>query len=158
MKGGVYFVKSGDVVKIGFSINVMQRLTGIETHCPTAVELIGLIPGGRREERQVHRQFRHLRVHGEWFRLVPPLTDFIAALPTPPPARARRPYARDSPVRDDGQTERTAITVEAVEDVIFAFRDRVKAKGLNQRMLLLGWIENYVAGRRPDDEESDRAD
>lgn len=66
------------------------------------------------------------------------------------PAVAKRPYSRDIPMKGPSQEKRRAITVEAPFALVKAFRDRVKAQNLNQRMLLLRWIRNWTAGRRPD--------
>lgn len=72
--GLVYFVRHGDVVKIGTTQDLTQRLTAIPYD-----ELLATIPGGPDVEGQWHRRFAHLRTRGEWFRDAPELRDAIAA-------------------------------------------------------------------------------
>lgn len=82
---GVYFVQSGDAIKIGTSINVRRRLVSLQTPYPPI--LLAVAAGGRTEEQELHRTFRHLHIHGEWFRAEPELLDYIASLdPKPTPS------------------------------------------------------------------------
>lgn len=66
--GRVYFIKSGDLVKIGYTTNVDRRLRGLQTGSPHKLEILLTHPGSRRDEQLCHEQFAHLRVQGEWFR------------------------------------------------------------------------------------------
>lgn len=68
------------------------------------------------------------------------------------PAMSKRPYSREFAVKGPAQEKRRAISVEASFALVKAFRDRVKAQGLNQRQLLLRWIRNWTEGRRPDED------
>jgi hypothetical protein len=77
---GVYFVRSGDAVKIGMSKDVPRRLRTLRTMSPLSLELLGVVPGGRDEEAQLHREWASLRLHGEWFRASPELIGRIAGL------------------------------------------------------------------------------
>lgn len=58
----VYFARLGDLVKIGISVDPRQRASDLNA------ELVRVERGGRRRERELHRQFVDLRVVGEWFR------------------------------------------------------------------------------------------
>ena len=73
----VYFAKSGDYIKIGYSANPAQRaqsITRLATR-PAAikykdpVELIGWVPGNMWREGVYHAQHIDRRVAGEWFSL-----------------------------------------------------------------------------------------
>lgn len=77
---GVYFIRSGEAVKIGVSINVPLRTTVLATGSPWPVDLLAVMPGDRAAEKRLHRRFAHLRLKGEWFRAEPELLDFIATL------------------------------------------------------------------------------
>ena len=55
----VYYVRTGDHVKIGYSVNLAQRLTALRLH-PDAV--LATEPGGRELERQRHLEFADERV------------------------------------------------------------------------------------------------
>lgn len=76
--GFVYFARSGEVVKIGFSKSVPKRLKGISTACPNEIEIIKIIPGTNQTERYFHTHFSAYRQKGEWFRLEGDLAAFLA--------------------------------------------------------------------------------
>lgn len=80
---GVYFVRHGEFIKIGCSVDVRRRFTVLQQGFPTALEPLGFIRCDMFEsehglENQIHRQFLKLRHHGEWFRDDPELRAFIA--------------------------------------------------------------------------------
>lgn len=58
----VYYVRLNDLVKIGTTINIGQRLTSIFVSGIMAIEF-----GTYDVEQQRHRQFAHIRRRGEWF-------------------------------------------------------------------------------------------
>jgi hypothetical protein len=64
----VYFIRGGDLIKIGTSANPAGRLREMQTGNAMELSLIGTFQGGRRQERELHMRFAHLRVRGEWFR------------------------------------------------------------------------------------------
>jgi Meiotically up-regulated gene 113 len=78
-----YFIQheEGGPIKIGMSSDPEERLRGINinSHDPR-YKLLGVMPGGRTQEKNLHIQFRHIRVHGEWFLPEPELLDYIANL------------------------------------------------------------------------------
>jgi hypothetical protein len=63
----VYVIQCGDMVKIGYSRNVGQRLAQIRTSNPGAVRLVATLPGGAAEEKALHQRFAEFRSNGEWF-------------------------------------------------------------------------------------------
>lgn len=71
----VYYMRLGDLVKIGTSTNLRSRRNTINPQEVMAVE-----KGGRDHEQGRHQEFKELRVHGEWFRLEEPLVSHIAKL------------------------------------------------------------------------------
>lgn len=71
----VYYLRFGDRVKIGYSSNLANRLKAIPHD-----ELLITEPGTYALEAARHRQFRELRLTGEWFDNVEPLAGHIAAL------------------------------------------------------------------------------
>lgn len=73
--GVVYYIRFGDRVKIGTTVNLPQRLTSIPYD-----EVMATEPGGPRVERQRHKQFARCRLTGEWFGLSPELRRHIGAL------------------------------------------------------------------------------
>ena len=64
----IYFIRSGDAIKIGHSKNdVKGRLSAIKLHSPHETELLGIVLGGRSEEKEIHSLFSRHRIRGEWF-------------------------------------------------------------------------------------------
>jgi hypothetical protein len=64
----VYFVKSGKHFKIGYSDDVPRRLSQLRTGCAESLDLLAVIPGPMRLEKQLHELLRDYRAQGEWFR------------------------------------------------------------------------------------------
>lgn len=59
----VYVAAFGDRLKIGVSVNPEQRCSSFH-----ADQILGIIPGGRALERELHAEFRTCQISGEWFR------------------------------------------------------------------------------------------
>jgi hypothetical protein len=76
----VYFVRTSDFIKIGFTTNLPQRLESLPFGTPHEVTLLHDMPGSFDFEVDMHRKFKHLRVKGEWFRAEQELLDFIEEL------------------------------------------------------------------------------
>lgn len=66
----VYFVRSGarGNIKVGYTINLFERLRGLKTGSPESVHVVLALPGTRRQEQHVHGALHHARVVGEWFK------------------------------------------------------------------------------------------
>lgn len=68
--GFVYFIRSGDRVKIGFTTHdPRERLRELQTGNPTRLELLGAAWASMHAEQQLHRRYAAQRVGGEWFDL-----------------------------------------------------------------------------------------
>lgn len=81
-KLGVYFIQTEGFIKIGYAINVRRRFRQLAMSVPFDLELLAVIAcpdvrEAKETERTLHRRFKAQRVRGEWFRLIPPLTEFI---------------------------------------------------------------------------------
>lgn len=93
-QGVVYFIRSGDEVKIGKTIDIHQRLTAIRALTLSDTELLATEPGYTRRERALHDRFATYRTHHEWFALKPKLVTYINGLREAagmPSVKARRP-------------------------------------------------------------------
>lgn len=75
--GSVYFIASGDRVKIGFTVNVGKRLAHMQIGSAEPLTLLQSIPGSWADERSFHARFDHYRIGGEWFRLEGELAEFL---------------------------------------------------------------------------------
>ncbi len=67
----IYFVQEKGLfrsrVKIGFTDNVKNRLSGLRVSSPSILKLILLLPGTTQDEIGYHERFASYRIHGEWF-------------------------------------------------------------------------------------------
>lgn len=81
--GGVYFVKGGERVKIGYSVNIRSRINELQTGSSIRIEFVAAIAGASQDdEKDLHEEFAEYRVHGEWFEYGPRLAQFIALVRT----------------------------------------------------------------------------
>ncbi len=65
----IYFMRSGDMVKIGLTGDIERRVRAIQASSPLPVDLLATVPGGLSKEWELHSRFSAHRQHGEWFRL-----------------------------------------------------------------------------------------
>lgn len=56
-----------NTVKIGRTTNLGQRLAAIQRMSPIPLSILWTHPGGASLEASLHRHFKPLRSHGEWF-------------------------------------------------------------------------------------------
>ena len=74
----VYFLQTeSGSIKIGSANNPENRLKIFQNGSVEYLKLLGTMPGGLIREKEIQRQFRHLRIKGEWFSSEPELIDFI---------------------------------------------------------------------------------
>lgn len=92
--GYVYFIQSGGRVKIGFSTDVINRLSNLKVGNPIGAKLVAAIPGTEDTEAYFHKMFNAYREQGEWFLIDGLLKDMLKTMPTSvtlPERKARRP-------------------------------------------------------------------
>ena len=77
--GVVYFVrtKGADLMKIGYSTSLDNRLKALQTSSPFPLFLFAKMPGDESIESKIHQEFSHLRMTGEWFRIDGELVKYI---------------------------------------------------------------------------------
>ncbi len=75
----IYFIRRGEFVKIGVTINVLNRVKTLQNASVEPVTLLGVMVGGKREERALHQRFHAKRIRGEWFKIDDEITDFVTA-------------------------------------------------------------------------------
>jgi len=75
--GFVYYLRVGERVKIGYSVDVKRRMRAY----PPGSELLAVEPGDRELETKRHRQFSGSRTDGrEWFRPTPDIFELTAEI------------------------------------------------------------------------------
>lgn len=72
-----YFLRGGDVVKIGLTRDVRRRMQQLQVACPHRLEFLGAICTDSAGEREFHRMFAKERATGEWFRATDALLSIV---------------------------------------------------------------------------------
>jgi hypothetical protein len=78
----IYFIRGtiSKNIKIGQTVgSIATRFAGWQSS--DILECLTTIPGGQKEEKELHLRFEHLSSHGEWFFPSPELLDYINSLP-----------------------------------------------------------------------------
>lgn len=89
MSGFIYSIGDGSgLVKIGWSVDPIKRLAFLKTSSPLDLKLVGIIPGTREQEREIHTLLRPWRVRREWFRYAGAVAEFVKRMQ--PPVRVLR--------------------------------------------------------------------
>lgn len=77
----VYFLRAGEFIKIGKATgDPLSRVSQLKTGCPFPIEVVATMPGGYREEGDLHNRFQHIRAHGEWFHATLELCAYIETI------------------------------------------------------------------------------
>ena len=83
-KNKVYFIRSVNKneeeygpIKIGMSNNPKKRLNSIQTGNPNKLKIVKMISGGRKKEKELHKQFKKSCLNGEWFNPTKELLNLI---------------------------------------------------------------------------------
>lgn len=124
--GNVYFMRRADnvgPVKIGCSAQPLDRLDQMQAWSPEPLTIVTSAPASFRTEQRLHRQFDHLRLHGEWFEAAQPLLALIsrvAATGKIPPAPSNDRSQRMARMYQDGQT------LQQIGDQFNITRERVR--------------------------------
>ena len=77
----IYFVQAAGLgfIKIGFVqfYTAAERVQELQIVSPVDLNLLKVVAGTRRTEKELHQQFASARVRGEWFKPVPELLALI---------------------------------------------------------------------------------
>lgn len=80
----MYFVQTDPPegpVKIGFTTRKVDiRVSEGQTFSHTKLHILAETLGTLADEAQLHKRFKHLRVHGEWFTYGEPIQDLVQFL------------------------------------------------------------------------------
>lgn len=80
-RGFVYFIGTGEFVKIGFSTNFKRRLSDLQRGLPYKLEVYATVVGSIYDERELHWKFSDHRTDcGEWFRYADEIKAYVAEL------------------------------------------------------------------------------
>jgi hypothetical protein len=89
----VYMIRAGDdgPVKIGHAKNPFARRANLQGGSSQKLILLGLLPGSKPEEQELHRRFASDRISGEWFRFN---LAMLVGIEPPPTCGRERPVHR----------------------------------------------------------------
>ena len=88
-EGVVYFVRCGEFVKIGRTrAGVGSRTKAFAVGCPYDFSLEARVYGDAGLEKDLHEIFAEQRHRGEWFRVIGPVKEFLAAVKYHPIGKA----------------------------------------------------------------------
>lgn len=73
----IYFIRSGEFVKIGQSKQWKTRLDQMQTGSPYTLVTLLVLVAGKSLERKLHERFRADHFRGEWFHMSPTIGKFI---------------------------------------------------------------------------------
>jgi hypothetical protein len=73
----IYFIQSGDAVKIGYSADPKSRIKKLSTANPNCLLILGVMDGGMDEELSIHARFAKHHLRGEWFAIGDEIIEFI---------------------------------------------------------------------------------
>jgi len=65
----VYFITDRKYVKIGKAINIVARLSQLQTGHPEQLHLLGYVDGDVSVEKELQKEFSKYHYRGEWFKL-----------------------------------------------------------------------------------------
>lgn len=82
LSGFIYFIQGecGGPIKIGYTTDLVKRLSSLQTGYPDRLELLLAFPGNRKHEKALHDKFEEYRLNGEWFRPAPKVLEKIKEL------------------------------------------------------------------------------
>lgn len=75
----VYFIADSEnkYIKIGYTIDIQERLKGLQTSSPLTLYLYKIIPGNTIDEKTLHKEFKEYHLRNEWFNFTNELKDKI---------------------------------------------------------------------------------
>ena len=93
-----------DMAKIGYSKSPWKRLSMLRTGSPAKLELSAVIPGGKKQEKQLQNEYNDDWSHGEWFNISERLKCLIRQFRVEvKPYRERRPFHEANDKTSDGR-------------------------------------------------------
>jgi hypothetical protein len=125
----LYFIRSGQYVKIGVSANPWNRLVEFQTANPEPLEMLAIAPGDYGFESELHRLFAEHRHNGEWFLDSEPIREFIGFM------RRLFPVLQESP--------KAAITAEVQEGGEDDSEWRIERRSYTKKDGTMSVYQNY---------------
>jgi hypothetical protein len=118
----IYFIRCTKTsqIKIGTTLGLAKRLGQLARDRKTTLEVLAVMPGDQTREADLHRQFGHLRMEGEWFDPGMDLVEFIREHGRPWEGPVENPT---EPLRSPSPSH----TQDLIRSAVRAERARIKA-------------------------------
>ena len=100
----IYFIQRGTsgFIKIGYTRDkksIEKRIEALQVGSHEPLYCLGLIRGTCKDEKLFHKKFHMYRAHGEWFRPLQPLLDFIELVCDKSQDIYNQPYLNDLKIK-----------------------------------------------------------
>jgi hypothetical protein len=143
-KGKIYFAQASDRIKIGFSRNVGQRLSALQSIYRCELEIIETVEGTLLFERAIHDYLSAHRLVGEWFADCAEVRETISEIVRSGPSAIG--YA-DKPKKQRPPSEAPAYDYkgEIVRGIRLLLTDQVFEAALEDKELLALCVETATA-------------
>ena len=132
----IYVLRSDNLVKIGFSDRLRNRVQSIIATVPVPVEFVGHMPGGREVEAHLHAVFEKARFSGEWFVETEAMRSLFDAILIP---RLPRPENPKQIRRRVEKTSTQPITQKVKDEAAVRWPNLSKADIIDALAVDLGW-------------------
>ncbi|WP_455271206.1 GIY-YIG nuclease family protein [Rhizobium herbae] len=132
----IYVLRSDNLVKIGFSDNLRNRVQAIVATVPVPVEFVGHMPGGRDLEAHLHEIFDASHFSGEWFvetEAMRSLFDMVL-IPLMP-----IPETQEEIKRTAEKTDTQKISQQVKDAAVERWPTKSKSEVINALAIDLGW-------------------
>lgn len=73
----LYFIKDGDAIKVGRSLNPKKRLAQMQTGSKTKLYLLFVAENKGCLEKNIHSCLKGLHIRGEWYKFTPRVVDLL---------------------------------------------------------------------------------
>ena len=73
----IYFIQQENYIKIGFTTNPIRRVNTIQVSLPIKLNVLLIIDGDVKLEKEIHNLFSTIRTRGEWFLFDSSIEDYI---------------------------------------------------------------------------------
>lgn len=120
----IYFIRSGDFVKVGLSEKPWKRLSDLQTAHHDHLEMLAVMPGDRTTEQDLHRRFSEYRHNREWFRSSKLLMEFIEQ------ARSNHPDLQEAP----------GVAPKAKKEEVVKVRQKYEGETINKAC---SWFDKF---------------
>jgi hypothetical protein len=110
----IYFIQAneGGPIKIGTSVRLSLRIKQLAKEERRTIRVLGIMPGSYADEAALHRRFRDILDHGEWFRPEPALLNLIEQETSPWDGKDDKPNGSMARITGDVLTKAKIVSAD----------------------------------------------